>query len=101
MFQFVTVGHPHDARDEKQQRLIRQHAIRNGIKNKREEEARRKKNFVNVDFNTQTRKLKKCHTTVMSKSVSGGLLDPFDSLPGDGERLRTLMVHSQSYRNWP
>lgn len=97
MFQFVTVGHPHDTRDKKQERRIRQHAIRNGIKNKREEKARRNQNFVPMDFDTQTGKLKKNNTAVISRPISGGLLDPFNSLPGDGERLRGLMVHSQYF----
>ncbi|KAJ4303030.1 hypothetical protein N0V90_001921 [Kalmusia sp. IMI 367209] len=100
MFEFVTVSHPKEVRDHKREKRIRQHAIRNGIQNKRKEEAKRNENFVTVDIDARTGKLRKNakpeNAVVMAKQVSGGLLDPFDSLPGDGERLRSLMAHTRS-----
>ena len=99
MFEFVTVNHPDDTRDQTHQKRIRQHAIRNGIQNKRREETRNHQNFVVVDFDTKTGRLKSVipdRANAIGKSLSGGRLDPFNSLPGDGERLRALMSHSQS-----
>lgn len=101
MFEFVTVNHPDDTRDQTYQKRIRQHAIRNGIQNKRKEEAKNNQNFVTVDFDTRAGRLKNMSpdkAIAIGKSLSVGRLDPFNSLPGDGERLRALMSHSQSSR---
>ena len=101
MFQFVTINHPREMRDQNRQKRIRQHAIRNGIQNKRKEEVRRNENFVTSGIDAQTGKLKRdvrlSTAMAIAKPVSGGQLDPFDSLPGDGERLRSLMAHSQFF----
>ncbi|KAF1971725.1 hypothetical protein BU23DRAFT_170683 [Bimuria novae-zelandiae CBS 107.79] len=99
MFEFVTVNNPHETRDQKQQKRIRQHAIRNGIQNKRREDAKRNENFVAVGIDSWTGKLRSVQPRdgiAIAKPVSGGLLDPFDSLPGDGERLRALMTHKSA-----
>lgn len=99
MFQFVTVGDPHEPHDHKKQRRIRQHAIRSGIQNKRREEAKRNDNFVTVDIDIRTGRMKQRlvpnNAMVMAKPLSSGVLDPFDSLPGDGRRLQTLMARSE------
>ncbi|KAF2446178.1 hypothetical protein P171DRAFT_253923 [Karstenula rhodostoma CBS 690.94] len=96
MFQFVTINHPHEMRDRQRQKRIRQHAIRNAMLNKREEEAKRNENFVTSGIDPQTGKLRldvrPSPAMVIAKPLAGGRLDPFDSLPGDGERLRSLMA---------
>lgn len=99
MFEFVTINHPHEMRDRQRQKRIRQHAIRNGMQNKRKEEAKRNENFVTSGIDVQTGKLRldvrPNPLMAIAKHPSGGKLDPFDSLPGDGEHLRSLMAHSQ------
>jgi len=103
MFKFVAINHPSETRDRTRQERIRQHAIRNGIQNKRKQEAKRNENFVSVDVDAKTGKLRRNPRQVTAltipRPVAGGLLDPFESLPGDGERLRALMAHSQ-YRKF-
>ncbi|OAG05726.1 uncharacterized protein CC84DRAFT_732716 [Paraphaeosphaeria sporulosa] len=100
MFEFVTVNHPHEMHDRQRQKRIRQHAIRNGMQNKRKEEARRNDNFVASVIDARTGKLRlevrSSSALVLPKPLSGGRLDPFDSLPGDGERLRSLMAHKSA-----
>lgn len=99
MFEFVTVSHPGETQKQNHQKRIRQHAIRNGLQNKRAKEAKRNENFVSFGIDVRNGKLKQNaqsqSTMSIAKPVSSGLLDPFDSLPGDGERLRALMVHSK------
>jgi hypothetical protein len=98
MYHFVTVE-PLEVSEEKAKRKrIRQHAIRNGIQNKKNELARRNNNFIAVNIDARTGKLVKRvredDAVTLNKSLSGSHLDPFDTLPGDGERLRMLMRHS-------
>ncbi|KAL5421676.1 hypothetical protein PMIN04_005368 [Paraphaeosphaeria minitans] len=99
IFEFVTVNHPHEIRDRSRQRRIRHHAICNGIQKKRKEEATKNENFITSGIDTRTGKLRldvqSSSALAIAKPLSGGRLDPFDSLPGDGEHLRLLMAHSQ------
>jgi hypothetical protein len=105
MFEFVTFNHPQEMHDRHRQKRIRQHAIRNGIQNKRREEAKRNENFVTSGIDAQTGRLKQdvrpSLAMAIAKSLSGGRLDPFDSLPGDGDSLRSLMTHSQCFCTYP
>jgi hypothetical protein len=101
MFEFVTFNHPHEMHDRQRQKRIRQHAIRYGMQNKRKEDAKRNENFVTCGIDAHTGRLKQdvrpSPAMAIAKPLSGGRLDPFDSLPGDGERLRTLMTQSQCF----
>ncbi|KAL5414592.1 hypothetical protein PMIN03_003093 [Paraphaeosphaeria minitans] len=100
IFEFVTVNHPHEIRDRSRQRRIRHHAICNGIQKKRKEEATKNENFITSGIDTRTGKLRldvqSSSALAIAKPLSGGRLDPFDSLPGDGEHLRLLMAHKSA-----
>ncbi|KAF1957468.1 hypothetical protein CC80DRAFT_592728 [Byssothecium circinans] len=97
MFHFVTVERPGALEEKTKRKMIRQHAIRNGIQNKKNELVRRKENFVTEEIDTCTgkpvRHNQRTDTVSLVKTLSGSRLDPFNTLPGDGEQLRMLMGH--------
>jgi hypothetical protein len=90
MFKFVTVSHPDQMKERKKQAGIRQHAIRNGIKRSRADRAKRRDTF--VPFDVEEKREKKASNAMM-KTSSIGLMDPFDTLCGCREMLRTLLRH--------
>lgn len=97
MFQFVIATNPEEAQSKARQRKYRQHAIRKGLQNKRDDLARRNDNFLPVSFDDQSGKPTKSgqvRQVALSRPVAPQRLDPFNSLPGDGERLRILLGHS-------
>jgi hypothetical protein len=97
MFVFVTVSHPDEIKDPKRQGELRQHAIRNGLQKSRAKRAKSNGIFVSVEMHGDMRQLEKRtppHTGVSLTTVpSNSLLDPFYTLCGCPERLRTLMRH--------
>jgi hypothetical protein len=97
MFAFVTVSHPDQIRDPKRQGKLRQHAIRNGLQKSRANRAKKSGIFVPVEMDGDMRQLEKRMPPKVGVSLtpapSNCLLDPFDTLCGCPERLRTLMRH--------
>ncbi|KAF2638967.1 hypothetical protein P280DRAFT_470969 [Massarina eburnea CBS 473.64] len=97
MFHFVASEDLETAEGKTERRKIRQHAIRNGIRNKKRGLVQRNANFVivNIDANTgkPTRGNQKTDSTPLNKALAGEQLDPFGTLPGDGEELRMLIRH--------
>jgi hypothetical protein len=95
MFQFVTIAHPDDIKDRKKQGKLRQHAIRNGIQRSKSDRAKKDGIFVSVEIDEKTgqpmRRTPRVGSITNTPSIS--LLDPFDTLCGCPERLRTLMRH--------
>jgi hypothetical protein len=96
MFTFVSVSHPDEIKDRKKQGKLRQHAIRHGIQRSKAERAKKDGSFVPVVMDEKTgRPMKRTLPQVVSltNAPSIGLLDPFNTLCGCPERLRTLMRH--------
>ncbi|KAF1994212.1 hypothetical protein P154DRAFT_527224 [Amniculicola lignicola CBS 123094] len=94
-FQFVTISHPREIKEKKTQRKIRGHAIRTSVKNNRKETIRKSENFIVVTGAPQDRKdaprKPRNKAQALVKTPSRGKMDPFNCLPGNGERLRLLM----------
>jgi hypothetical protein len=90
MFKFVTVSHPDQVKERKKQAGIRQHAIRNGIQRSRADRAKRRDVFVSFNFE-EKRQWKASNAIPTAPSI--GLMDPFDTLCGCPEKLRTLLRH--------
>src|SRR5262245_41031384 len=98
MFEFVTVNHPEEAREKKKQKRIRQHAIRSGLQSKRSETAKRNDNFVAVEIDPHSGKVRpRKDTNALVNQVSGHKLDPFETLPGSSEQLHMLTRYSTLY----
>jgi hypothetical protein len=94
MFAFVTITHPDEIKDRKKQGKLRQHAIRNGISRSKAERARKDGGIVSGEIGGRRgRQPMRQQTTAFTKTPSIGLLDPFNTLSGCPERLRTLMRH--------
>jgi hypothetical protein len=107
MFAFVTVSHPDEIKDPKRQGKLRQHAIRNGLQKSKANRAKKNGIFVPVEMDGDMRQLEKRTPPQAGVSLttapSNSLLDPFDTLCGCPERLRTLMRHRRClylYRAW-
>jgi len=96
MFQFVTVSHPDQIKVRETQGVIRQHAIRRGIERTKYGRSK-KKVIVNVaTFHSKEKQLaeKKIPPgSTIARTPSAGLVDPFYTLCGSPERLRSLMRH--------
>lgn len=96
MFAFVSVSHPDQIKDRKKQAKLRQHAIRNGIQRSRADRAKKEDTFVPVEIDGKTgQPIKRTPPDAgpLTKAPSASLMDPFDTLCGCPERLRTLMRH--------
>ncbi|OAL50878.1 hypothetical protein IQ07DRAFT_404956 [Pyrenochaeta sp. DS3sAY3a] len=96
MFQFINVGHPDEIKQKRNQRSIKQHAIRRGIEKSKPERDRRKDVFVPVKFddaNELAHRTKAILSPRFMRAPSMALMDPFDTLCASPERLRVLMNH--------
>jgi hypothetical protein len=99
MFEFVSVSHPDEIKDRKKQGKLRQHAIRSGIRRSKAERAKKEGVFVPVESDARSgRPAKQTPPRVSSggsltNAPSLSLLDPFNTLCGCPERLRSLMRH--------
>jgi hypothetical protein len=97
MFAFVTVSHPDEIKDPKRQGKLRQHAIRNGLQKSRANRTKKNEVFVPMMIDGNLGQLERRTTPQVGGSLtnapSNSLLDPFDTLCGCPERLRTLMRH--------
>ncbi|KAH7074895.1 hypothetical protein BKA63DRAFT_324427 [Paraphoma chrysanthemicola] len=95
MYAFVSVSHPDEIKDRKRQGKLRQHAIRNGIQRSKADRAKKDGVFVPVEIDGKTTVATKrpTNTVALTKAPSVSLMDPFDTLCGCPERLRTLMRH--------
>ncbi|KAI8930411.1 hypothetical protein NX059_012491 [Plenodomus lindquistii] len=89
-FKFVIMSHPDQIKDRKKQEIIRQHAIRNGIRRSRADRAERRDLFVPFRVKEQRRKR---FPAVLTITPSIQLIDPFDTLCACPEGLRTLLRH--------
>lgn len=100
-FQFVTLSHPTEIKEKRNQSVIRAHAIRTSVKKSIVQAVQRRENFIVVELDPKNRRpirKKKKNATAglpLIKSPSISLLDPFNALPGSPERLRTLVRHSR------
>ncbi|KAF2715313.1 hypothetical protein K504DRAFT_487022 [Pleomassaria siparia CBS 279.74] len=99
-FQFVTISHPDEIRDEKNQSQIRKHAIRSSLRKSRDGAEQRRENFVAVQVATNGHDLKmrqiRTGKVPMVIPPSSARADPFDALPGCPDRLRVLMGHKSA-----
>lgn len=99
MFTFVSVSHPDEIKDRKKQGKLRQHAIRAGIQRSKADRAKRDGIFVAVDGDGKKKSRQPPEGVAppnagsLTNAPSISLLDPFDTLCGCPERLRTLMRH--------
>lgn len=96
MFEFVVVSHPDEVRERNQQRKIRQHAIRRGIETSRATKATLEKDVMVTTRNIQAKAAmwtELANATTFTQTPSVSLLDPFDTLCGNSERLRSLLRH--------
>lgn len=95
MYAFVSVSHPDEIKDRKKQGKLRQHAIRNGIQRSRADRAKKDGIFVPVETEGKVAQstTRSPNTVTLTKAPSVSLMDPFDTLCGCPERLRTLMRH--------
>jgi hypothetical protein len=99
-FQFVTVSHPDQIKDKKQQSTIRRHAIRSSLKKNRDDAAERRENFIALEVSSKVHGLVKKRMGVglgkisLVVTPSNGRQDPFNTMPGSTDRLRVLMGHS-------
>jgi hypothetical protein len=99
MFTFVSVSHPDEIKDPKKQGQLRQHAIRAGIQRSRADRAKRDGIFVPVNGDGKKKSRRPPERVApldagsLTNAPSISLLDPFDTLCGCPERLRTLMRH--------
>lgn len=99
-FKFVNIKHPRDIKDRKQQRSIRSHALRTSFKKIASETIKNESNFIAVEADASEGKLIKRKIASSKSSIpkgpSAGLLDPFGTLPGSPERLRSLIRHESA-----
>lgn len=84
LFHFISVQKPNAARDPESRRLARSHAVRHGIRNKRDLQQASSTNFRSVFPLTKTRSPE---VTTSSPIVP----DPFDMLAVDPSRLKSLL----------
>jgi hypothetical protein len=89
-FKSVTVSHPDQIKDRKEQGRIRQHAIRSGLQRSQADRANRRELFVH--FRARQGRQKQ-PSVVLTKAPSLGLMDPFNTLCACPEKLRTLLRH--------
>jgi len=97
MFAFVSVSHPDEIKDKMKQGKLRQHAIRSGIQRSKADRAKKEGVFVPVEVDGKSgqpiKRTPPKNATALTRTPSVSLMDPFDTLCGCPERLRTLMRH--------
>jgi len=101
MFHFVTINHPSEAKDQKRQTVLRQHAIRSGLRSKQVGSAKRNNNFVAMEVDAENGKVRRKgnakEIAKIARPIDAALLDPFDALYGSGKRLRKFMDQSRQH----
>ncbi|KAH8733198.1 hypothetical protein GQ44DRAFT_821411 [Phaeosphaeriaceae sp. PMI808] len=93
MYEFITLSHPDEIKDRKKQGKLRQHAIRNGIKRSKADRAKKEGIFVPAEMDGRRKQPQDQTRLSITKAPSVSLLDPFNTLCGCPERLRSLMQH--------
>ncbi|KAH7412288.1 hypothetical protein DE146DRAFT_274853 [Phaeosphaeria sp. MPI-PUGE-AT-0046c] len=100
MFEFITSSHPDDCKSEVVQKRIREHAIRKGLRAKKERCAsEREKGAHVINPAGQMNKVQLCTDHSLRRPpYSVSLVDPFQSLCESPDRLAALLRHPLIYR---
>lgn len=95
MFEFITSSHPDDCKSEANQKRIREHAIRKGLKAKKEKCAEEeKKEIQSIRPASQIGRLQIRAIPKPNRiPCSENLVDPFESLCERPDRLAALLKH--------
>jgi hypothetical protein len=100
MFHFVTINHPDEAKEQKRQTALRQHAIRRGIRERKGKSAKKtdKAGFDEVEEGNKSTRGESSRADMLrvARPIDAGFMEPFDALYGSGEQLRTLVNRSMN-----
>jgi hypothetical protein len=99
MFHFVTINHPDEAKEQKRQTALRQHAIRRGIRNRQGRSAKKTEKAVSEKAEENNERTRDGSSTAdmlrVARPIDAGFMEPFDALYGSGKQLRTLVDRSR------